>query len=84
MTFCDAHMVMTAVRIAELKSRLSAHLRSVRKGRTLPAPLGTPDAIHLATALIWRERMGALSTVATRDSALGLAARTFGFDVCGI
>jgi antitoxin (DNA-binding transcriptional repressor) of toxin-antitoxin stability system len=26
---------MTNVRIAELKSRLSAHLRSVRKGRTL-------------------------------------------------
>lgn len=28
-------MVMTNVRIAELKSRLSEHLRSVRKGRTL-------------------------------------------------
>jgi len=26
---------MTTVRIAELKSRLSEHLRSVRKGRTL-------------------------------------------------
>lgn len=28
-------MVMTTVRIADLKSRLSEHLRSVRKGRTL-------------------------------------------------
>jgi antitoxin (DNA-binding transcriptional repressor) of toxin-antitoxin stability system len=28
-------MVMKTVRIAELKSRLSEHLRSVRKGRTL-------------------------------------------------
>jgi antitoxin (DNA-binding transcriptional repressor) of toxin-antitoxin stability system len=28
-------MVMATVRIAELKSRLSEHLRSVRKGRTL-------------------------------------------------
>lgn len=28
-------MVMKRVRIAELKSRLSEHLRSVRKGRTL-------------------------------------------------
>ena len=35
MTFCDYNMVMKAVRIAELKSRLSEHLRSVRKGRTL-------------------------------------------------
>ena len=28
-------MVMTTVRIAELKARLSEHLRSVRRGRTL-------------------------------------------------
>lgn len=35
MTFGDYNMVMTTVRIAELKSRLSEHLRSVRKGRTL-------------------------------------------------
>jgi len=55
-----------------------------RASEPLPIPLGTLDAIHLATALIWRERMGALATVATHDSALGLAARTFGFDVRGI
>ena len=55
-----------------------------RASEPLPTPLGTLDAIHLATALIWRERMGALSTMATHDSALGLAARTFGFDVRGI
>lgn len=35
MTTCDYNMVMTTVRIAELKSRLSEHLRTVRKGRTL-------------------------------------------------
>ena len=35
LTSCDYNVVMTAVRIAELKSRLSEHLRSVRKGRTL-------------------------------------------------
>ena len=35
MTICDYNMAMTRVRIAELKSRLSEHLRSVRKGRTL-------------------------------------------------
>lgn len=55
-----------------------------RASQPLPTPLGTLDAIHLATALIWRERMGALSTMATHDSALGLAARTFGFDVRGM
>ena len=35
MTYCDYNMVMTTVRIGELKARLSEHLRSVRKGRTL-------------------------------------------------
>lgn len=30
MTCCDNNMVMTTVRIAEVKSRLSEHLRSVR------------------------------------------------------
>ena len=55
-----------------------------RASQPLPIPLGTPDAIHLASALIWRERMGVLSTMATHDNALGLAARTFGFDVRGL
>jgi predicted nucleic acid-binding protein len=55
-----------------------------RASEPLPTALGTLDAIHLTTALIWRERMGALSTIATHDSALGVAARTFGFDVRGI
>jgi predicted nucleic acid-binding protein len=55
-----------------------------RASEPLPTPLGTLDAIHLATALIWRERMGTLPTMATHDTTLGLAARTFGFDVRGI
>lgn len=55
-----------------------------RASEPLPTPLGTLDAVHLATALIWRDRMGPLPIVATHDTALGLAARTFGFDVHGI
>jgi len=55
-----------------------------RASEPLPMPLGTLDAIHLATALAWRERMGALPAVATHDTALGLAARAFGFDVLGL
>lgn len=54
-----------------------------RASEPLPTPLGTLDAVHLATALIWRDRMGELPTIATHDAALGLAARTFGFDVVG-
>lgn len=35
MTCHDYHMVMKTVGIADLKARLSEHLKSVRKGRTL-------------------------------------------------
>jgi predicted nucleic acid-binding protein len=55
-----------------------------RASEPMPVPLGTLDALHLATALIWRDRMGALQTMATHDAALGLAAQAFGFDVRGI
>lgn len=55
-----------------------------RASEPLPTPLGTLDALHLATALTWRDRIGPLSFVATHDAALGLAAQSFGFDVRGI
>ena len=52
-----------------------------RASEPMPIPIGTFDAIHLATALIWRERLGLLPQLATHDAALGAAARAFGFDV---
>lgn len=55
-----------------------------RASEPMPMPLGTPDSLHLATALIWRDRMGSLPTLATHDTVLGLAARAFGFEVHGI
>jgi predicted nucleic acid-binding protein len=55
-----------------------------RASEPMPMPLGALDALHLATALIWRDRMGALPTMATHDMSLGLAAQAFGFDVHGI
>lgn len=55
-----------------------------RAGDPLPTPLGTLDALHLASALIWRERMGALPVVATHDTGLALAARAFDFEVRGV
>lgn len=54
-----------------------------RASEPMPVPIGTLDAIHLATALTWRDRMGPLPQVATHDLVLGAAARTFGFDVRG-
>ena len=54
-----------------------------RAAEPLPTPLGTLDAIHLATALVWRDRVGALPLMVTHDAALATAARAFGFDVRG-
>lgn len=55
-----------------------------RATEPMPMPLGTLDALHLATALIWRDRMGSMPMMATHDTALGSAARAFGFDVRGV
>jgi predicted nucleic acid-binding protein len=54
-----------------------------RASEPMALPIGTLDAIHLATALIWRDRMGPLPQMMTHDAALGAAARAFGFDVRG-
>jgi predicted nucleic acid-binding protein len=54
-----------------------------RASEPMPTPLSTLDAIHLATALIWRDRLGPLPQMLTHDAALGAAARGFGFDVRG-
>jgi predicted nucleic acid-binding protein len=54
-----------------------------RASDPLPVPLGTLDALHLATALVWRERMGRPVVMATHDASLALAARAFGLEVLG-
>lgn len=49
-----------------------------------PTPLGTLDAIHLASAMLWREVQGEGLIVATHDRALGMAARASGFAIIGL
>jgi uncharacterized protein len=55
-----------------------------RASQPLPTTLGTLDALHLSTALLWREQSGAALTLATHDAALGRAARANGFPVIGL
>jgi len=45
--------------------------------------LGTLDAIHLATALLWKERAGKAVAMATHDVALAMAAKATGLPVVG-
>ena len=55
-----------------------------RASQPSPTPLGTLDAIHLTTALLWREWTSADLEFATHDAALGLAARSSGLRVVGV
>jgi predicted nucleic acid-binding protein len=54
-----------------------------RAAQPLPTALGTLDAIHLATAQLWRERTTSSLTMATHDAALATAARSLGMPVVG-
>jgi hypothetical protein len=54
-----------------------------RAAQPLPTELGTLDAIHLATALLWREHSGGDLVMATHDAALATAARASGLAVVG-
>lgn len=54
-----------------------------RASQPMPTELGTLDAIHLATALLWREVTGDDLVMATHDGALALGARAHGLRVIG-
>jgi predicted nucleic acid-binding protein len=54
-----------------------------RAAQPMPTGLGSLDAIHLASALLWKDAMGLDAIMATHDDALGLAARAYGFKVLG-
>jgi predicted nucleic acid-binding protein len=55
-----------------------------RAAQPLPTTLGTLDAIHLSTALLWRGRITEEMVMATHDRALATAARACGFLVLGV
>ena len=54
-----------------------------RAGQPLPVSLGTLDALHLASALLWREHMAEPVVLATHDARLGAAARALGMEPVG-
>ena len=54
-----------------------------RAAQPMPTELGTLDAIHLATALLWQDLANANLIMATHDTALALGAQAHGFHVVG-
>ena len=55
-----------------------------RSAQPMPTELGTLDAIHLASALLWRESTGEELTMATHDRALAIGAEAHGIPVLGV
>jgi predicted nucleic acid-binding protein len=55
-----------------------------RAAQPMPTEVGTLDAIHLATALLWQEMTRSDLVMATHDSALGIAAKAHGLSVVGV
>jgi len=84
----DAEIAPRRAKILELVATLELvevdALVLDRAALPMPTELGTLDAIHLATALLWREMSHDVPTIATHDRALGLAAQAHGFSVIGV
>jgi predicted nucleic acid-binding protein len=55
-----------------------------RAAQPMPTELGTLDAIHLATALLWSETTNKPLVMATHDAALATGARAHGLTVVGV
>lgn len=83
---------------AEVANRRGASLRGLdllevveidaivleRAAQPMPTEVRTFDALHLATALLWREHANQELVMTTHDLRLGIAAQAYGFKVLGI
>lgn len=54
-----------------------------RASQPMPTELGTLDAIHLATAMLWKESENVELIMATHDRALAIAAQAHGLMAIG-
>ncbi|HEX8013340.1 MAG TPA: PIN domain-containing protein [Casimicrobiaceae bacterium] len=73
------YRLMESIEVVEITYPILA-----RASQPLPTALGTLDALHLATALLWKERAGKGLSMATHDTALAVAARASGLPVVGV
>jgi predicted nucleic acid-binding protein len=72
------YRLMESIEVVEVGRAVLA-----RASQPLPTVLGTLDAIHLATALLWKERTSSDVVMATHDTALAVAAKATGLRVIG-
>lgn len=72
------------LRLLERMDRVDVSPTVLRRAADpFPTPLGTLDAIHLATAILWREGRAASPMLVTHDAQLATAARSVGFATAG-
>ena len=83
----DSEVALRRAKILELIASLEVvDVDSVvldRAAQPMPTELGTLDAVHLATALVWKEMTAESLTMATHDAALAMAATAYGLPVIG-
>jgi predicted nucleic acid-binding protein len=76
----SAHDLLTRIDLIRVSADILA-----RAAQPFPTVLGTLDALHLSTALLWQRQAGSDSLLfATHDEQVGLAARASGFAVIGL
>jgi predicted nucleic acid-binding protein len=72
------YRILEAVEVVEVTTAVLS-----RAAQPFPTSLGTLDAIHLATAILWTEQSGESLVLATHDGMLATAARACGLEVIG-
>ena len=73
------------LRLLERMDRVDVSPAVLRRAADpFPTPLGTLDAIHLATAVLWREGRSVAPVLVTHDAQLATAARAMGFATAGV
>jgi predicted nucleic acid-binding protein len=75
----EVYRFMSSVAIVELDRAILT-----RASQPLSTVLRTLDAIHLASAIAWREQSEEDLTMATHDAALAMASRAHGMKVVGV
>ena len=73
------HELLSACEMIPLNRRIL-----VKAAESFPVVVGTLDAIHLASALVFRDESNQDMTMATHDRALARGARAHGLEVIGV
>ena len=77
-SYAALHEAMSRIELLKLDEKILENA-----GGPFGLPLKTLDAIHLVTAIAWRERINDDITVVTHDLQLAAAAAAYHFPVLG-